>query len=879
MEAVMVETPSNGVAGAFLADMFGASTHAPVYLSSLPNGDAPPGEPGERHIATRLPDQIERFLRKWDRPGRAAYFCTATIQPSKTRSKDTLAELNGLHADIDFRSVLASPEEVEQKLGQLRLLPTAVVNSGNGLHCYWLFREALPATSDTISYIENLLRLLADHVGGDPACCEASRLLRLPGSHNSKGGAWTEVAIVADRPARYDPDELEEWLTEVSPFIHRKPKENGDAPDTEVNPWLTVAARFGIKPPIDVEQRLAAMQFQGAGDAAIHPTQLAVSASLLTHGSGIDEVVTTLLDATRAAAGQFGERWNWQREEHAVRKMCESWLAKHPEFHEQQAEQSAEQPAEESDQQQDGRRQEQQQDRATGTAGTARERVIDLAQARAKKKQKTGAAGAQADVIAALAAGTIEAVRQQGRDLLLAGGDLHIYEGGIWRVAQPHDEQNLKVGLQTGARTLGKAAKMGLLSAAWKLLCEHPDLYRRDVAWDRCGIVAVANGVLDLRSRAFSDWRADLYLRHKRDVAYVAGAECPRFIDFLLSMFGDRGEDERAETVALLQEFTGACLAVPLLHREQRRALFLVGPSYTGKTEFANMIARLVGEPIATTSVAALGERFGLAPFHDARAWVRDDAINPGDHLDPQRFKLIVTGEPIDIDRKHCAATRGVRLAIPVVLTANTLPRARDFSDAIFNRCLVVPTGNVISQEAAAESMRSHGVREGGRLTDLLFEQEGPGVLNWALDGLDRLRARGLYAIPQHIKAAIDAFKTDENPVCDWARVAIKRSPLTKIDRKDLVCAFNGWWSEEKGEKDPLRTGHWLVPKLRDACPYARDVKTDGIRYIGGIELTEEGRAFWSRQNGADKGPKGKAATANAVNQSWDSERAPGRVT
>ena len=39
-----------------------------------------------------------------------------------------------------------------------------------------------------------------------------------------------------------------------------------------------------------------------------------------------------MLAATQAAAGPFGARWNWQREERAVRAMCETWVTKHPEI-------------------------------------------------------------------------------------------------------------------------------------------------------------------------------------------------------------------------------------------------------------------------------------------------------------------------------------------------------------------------------------------------------------------------------------------------------------------------------------------------------------------------------------------------------------------
>jgi hypothetical protein len=52
-----------------------------------------------------------------------------------------------------------------------------------------------------------------------------------------------------------------------------------------------VAARFGNGALIDVESRLAAMRYQGAGDAGIHATQVSVTAALFNRGQVIDDVV------------------------------------------------------------------------------------------------------------------------------------------------------------------------------------------------------------------------------------------------------------------------------------------------------------------------------------------------------------------------------------------------------------------------------------------------------------------------------------------------------------------------------------------------------------------------------------------------------------
>jgi putative DNA primase/helicase len=190
------------------------------------------------------------------------------------------------------------------------------------------------------------------------------------------------------------------------------------------------------------------------------------------------------------------------------------------------------------------------------------------------------------------------------------------------------------------------------------------------VPWEsNGGRLAPANGVLDLVGRTLCPHTPSLYARRKLNTAYVPDAECPLFLAFLESLFADRDRSDQMAFVGTLQCFFGASLAVPLLSREERKALILVGPSRTGKTELARFARLLIGEPIATPSVAEISERFGLSSLYDSSAWIRDDAINEGDDLDPQRFKTIVTGEPVDIDRKHRHALRGVELAMPVVLT------------------------------------------------------------------------------------------------------------------------------------------------------------------------------------------------------------------
>jgi AAA domain len=137
-----------------------------------------------------------------------------------------------------------------------------------------------------------------------------------------------EVKTLVNSPARYELDDLEDWLAETSPVILRRSRPAIVSSDT--NPFLEFAKAQGFKPSIDVEKRLAGMSYMAGGDASVHGTQLSVSASLMRSGMIVDDAVALILEATKGAAAGYGERWNWKREERAIRKMCADWLVKHP---------------------------------------------------------------------------------------------------------------------------------------------------------------------------------------------------------------------------------------------------------------------------------------------------------------------------------------------------------------------------------------------------------------------------------------------------------------------------------------------------------------------------------------------------------------------
>jgi hypothetical protein len=130
-----------------------------------------------------------------------------------------IAAINCLYAEFDYKD-FPSPVAARDHVDDLIPSPSVVINSGGGLHCYWLLIQ--PYTLDTEERRERAQHAQADfvlRVGGDPGAKDLPRVLRLPGTHNYKpkyAPSYPEVSYVkCDLDLGYTLDDL---------IARRKPK-------------------------------------------------------------------------------------------------------------------------------------------------------------------------------------------------------------------------------------------------------------------------------------------------------------------------------------------------------------------------------------------------------------------------------------------------------------------------------------------------------------------------------------------------------------------------------------------------------------------------------------------------------------------------------
>ena len=142
-------------------------------------------------------------------------FITPNTSFNGKRAVCCIRQLRALYIDIDkrdwsFNDIVAEVWNLANK-GEIPY-PTMVINSGRGCHLYWRIKDAPYLALDTWQELEDYLYQQLKDLGADKQATDAVRLLRIPGTVNSKNGAECKVVLM-DEDTTYSMYDLrEEYL-------------------------------------------------------------------------------------------------------------------------------------------------------------------------------------------------------------------------------------------------------------------------------------------------------------------------------------------------------------------------------------------------------------------------------------------------------------------------------------------------------------------------------------------------------------------------------------------------------------------------------------------------------------------------------------------
>jgi putative DNA primase/helicase len=311
-------------------------------------------------------------------------------------------------------------------------------------------------------------------------------------------------------------------------------------------------------------------------------------------------------------------------------------------------------------------------------------------------------------------------------------------------------------------------------------------------------IVACANGLLDVTAPKLLPHSPLFFNGVSVPFSYDPDELDPeRWLGFLESLWGDDQESPHA-----LAEWFGYVLSG---RTSLQKIMLVVGPTRGGKGAIARTLAELVGrDNVAGPTLSSLSGDFGLAPMiGKPLAVVSDARLNGRDSSVVVERLLSVSGEDrLTVNRKYRDQWTGT-LPSRFMLLSNELPQLGDASAAIAGRFVT------LLFEHSWLGKEDHELEPAIRA-------ELPGILNWALDGLERLERKGKFTRPTGADEAYKALVDLASPVQAFVRDCCLVAPDLEVAISEFYVAWKQWADDNGHTRKSKQT---LGRDLRAAFP------------------------------------------------------------
>lgn len=355
------------------------------------------------------------------------------------------------------------------------------------------------------------------------------------------------------------------------------------------------------------------------------------------------------------------------------------------------------------------------------------------------------------------------------------------------------------------------AALSGVLRRARATLRAEDDFFQRDVS----AFIPCANGMLRLADLDLLPFSHSYRRRNKLAVPFDASAKCPLFLGTLMRPALD--EDD----LNLVQRWFGLAL---LGENLAQRILLLTGTAGGGKGAFVRVVCGIIGQNnLASLRTGLLGERFELSRYLGRTLLYGADA--PDDFLNQKSasvLKALTGGDPITVEFKNSNEAPGITCRFNVIITSNsrlTVHQEGD-TDAWRRRLAIV---------RYARPKPPHVITD---LSERILREEGPGVLNFALDGLAQLRADGwqLRLNPRQ-QGRVDDLLLESDSHGEFVRRGLVKDATGTVTLNDAFASYvefcdeSGWAAITRNQfgkriPDAIVQEHGLAVRrdIRDAA-------------------------------------------------------------
>lgn len=349
------------------------------------------------------------------------------------------------------------------------------------------------------------------------------------------------------------------------------------------------------------------------------------------------------------------------------------------------------------------------------------------------------------------------------------GARLYAYSNGVYR---PNGERIAK---QMMLALLKEKYKTAHVADALSWITYRS--WKEDASVDGDdGIINLANGLYDYRSGVFAEHTPDRVSTIQIPVKYDSSKDCPRIKQFFREVLPE-------DAIPTMQEWFGYCL-IPSSRFE--KAIMMSGTGGNGKSVMIRLLNRFIGEE--NTANVALHDmeknRFKLAQLHGKL--LNTFADLSAKSLDESAvFKNIVSSDRMSAEFKGVDSF-DFRPFARLVFSANEIPRATDVTDGFFRRWIMVPFPNKFANGSANVNL----------IDELTTDDELSGLLNWALEGLNRLIANNAFTMNETTIQTLEQYRKDSDTFGTFIEEMCVVKSGTKTAVGELYNKYDEWCTE-----------------------------------------------------------------------------------
>ena len=286
-------------------------------------------------------------------------------------------------------------------------------------------------------------------------------------------------------------------------------------------------------------------------------------------------------------------------------------------------------------------------------------------------------------------------------------------------------------------------------------------------------LIAVKNGVLNLRTGELLDFDPSYYITRQLAIEFDPKATCPLFESFLNTTFN--GDNQLIDYV---QGILGYAMT-PSVNRQE--LYFLHGIGANGKSTLMNVIRHIFGQYSASMMKETLFEKSNnntyadLASMRSVRmAFVQEaESDRP---LNGPRVKEMTGGDPIRVVPKY-KAPFDLTPEFKIFVQCNIRPSLDAYDQGLRRRIVLIPFDHVVPKEDRDPNLEEK------------LKAEASGIVNWLLLGA-RSYFKGKIIVPQKVSEATNQYLDDNDSVRSFVNDRTQKDPVASISIPDLYEAY-----------------------------------------------------------------------------------------